>query len=114
MSYLSPSDVASLGGHSYHSTTSPNSTHATSMSTTSSVRSLSPGDLFDHSSSVKHENDDDDEGDDVPEITTCQWDGCSATYDDPETMYQHLCNEHVGRKSTNNLCLTCKWTGCSE
>ncbi|KDN53320.1 hypothetical protein K437DRAFT_217718, partial [Tilletiaria anomala UBC 951] len=24
----------------------------------------------------------------------------------------HLCNDHVGRKSTNNLCLTCKWEAC--
>ncbi|PWN37106.1 uncharacterized protein FA14DRAFT_106099, partial [Meira miltonrushii] len=24
----------------------------------------------------------------------------------------HLCNDHVGRKSTNNLCLSCKWEGC--
>ncbi|EIN14023.1 hypothetical protein PUNSTDRAFT_16975, partial [Punctularia strigosozonata HHB-11173 SS5] len=25
----------------------------------------------------------------------------------------HLCNDHIGRKSTNNLCLTCKWKDCS-
>ncbi|KAI0034144.1 hypothetical protein K488DRAFT_37650, partial [Vararia minispora EC-137] len=27
-------------------------------------------------------------------------------------LYTHLCNDHIGRKSTNNLCLTCKWNGC--
>ena len=24
----------------------------------------------------------------------------------------HLCDMHVGRKSTNNLCLTCAWSAC--
>lgn len=42
----------------------------------------------------------------------CRWDNCQKTYDDPEDLYHHLCNDHVGRKSTNNLCLSCKWEGC--
>ncbi|KIP11794.1 hypothetical protein PHLGIDRAFT_44970, partial [Phlebiopsis gigantea 11061_1 CR5-6] len=25
----------------------------------------------------------------------------------------HLCNDHVGRKSTGNLCLTCRWRDCN-
>ncbi|ORX90988.1 hypothetical protein K493DRAFT_155591, partial [Basidiobolus meristosporus CBS 931.73] len=24
----------------------------------------------------------------------------------------HLTNDHVGRKSTSNLCLQCRWEGC--
>lgn len=44
--------------------------------------------------------------------TICQWDGCGDAYGDAEELYRHLCDDHVGRKSTNNLCLTCKWTGC--
>ncbi|KAJ1301759.1 hypothetical protein OPQ81_008988 [Rhizoctonia solani] len=42
----------------------------------------------------------------------CQWEGCDKTLPDPEVLYIHLCNDHIGRKSTNNLCLTCKWKGC--
>lgn len=46
------------------------------------------------------------------ESYTCQWVDCSSTFTDPEVLYNHLCNDHIGRKSTNNLCLTCKWKDC--
>jgi hypothetical protein len=49
---------------------------------------------------------------DAAKNTLCQWDGCGDAYSDAEELYRHLCDDHVGRKSTNNLCLTCKWTGC--
>ncbi|KAF8215978.1 hypothetical protein K438DRAFT_1799857 [Mycena galopus ATCC 62051] len=42
----------------------------------------------------------------------CQWLDCTQAFPDPETLYNHLCNDHIGRKSTNNLCLTCKWKDC--
>lgn len=42
----------------------------------------------------------------------CLWADCTLSFVDPETLYNHLCNEHIGRKSTNNLCLTCKWKDC--
>lgn len=42
----------------------------------------------------------------------CQWLDCSSSFTDPEVLYNHLCNDHIGRKSTNNLCLTCKWKDC--
>ncbi|KAG8936268.1 hypothetical protein FRC00_009346 [Tulasnella sp. 408] len=42
----------------------------------------------------------------------CQWEGCSFECPDGDQLYLHLCNQHIGRKSTNNLCLTCKWNGC--
>lgn len=42
----------------------------------------------------------------------CLWNECGQLYSDPETLYNHLCNDHIGRKSTNNLCLTCKWKDC--
>ncbi|CDO73064.1 hypothetical protein BN946_scf185007.g118 [Trametes cinnabarina] len=42
----------------------------------------------------------------------CQWTGCDKVLSDPETLYNHLCNDHIGRKSTGNLCLTCKWKDC--
>ncbi|KAG2369543.1 hypothetical protein BDR07DRAFT_1323785 [Suillus spraguei] len=46
------------------------------------------------------------------ESYNCQWVDCSASFTDPEVLYNHLCNDHIGRKSTNNLCLTCKWKDC--
>lgn len=42
----------------------------------------------------------------------CLWVDCGKPYPDPEHLYNHLCNDHIGRKSTNNLCLTCKWKDC--
>ncbi|KAI8995018.1 hypothetical protein BDB01DRAFT_221985 [Pilobolus umbonatus] len=43
----------------------------------------------------------------------CHWKNCHKVYIDPETLYNHLTNDHVGRKSTGNLCLTCFWDNCS-
>jgi hypothetical protein len=42
----------------------------------------------------------------------CEWVDCTMSFSDPETLYTHLCNDHIGRKSTNNLCLTCHWKDC--
>lgn len=42
----------------------------------------------------------------------CLWADCGKPYADAELLYNHLCNDHIGRKSTNNLCLTCKWKDC--
>ncbi|KAF7979383.1 hypothetical protein HWV62_42474 [Athelia sp. TMB] len=48
-----------------------------------------------------------------PQLThKCEWLDCKLYFADPETLYTHLCNDHIGRKSTNNLCLTCKWKDC--
>ncbi|WVF65881.1 hypothetical protein IAT40_000618 [Kwoniella sp. CBS 6097] len=46
-----------------------------------------------------------------PELQ-CRWAGCLHMAGSPDELYEHLCNQHVGRKSTNNLCLTCGWEGC--
>ncbi|THH33446.1 hypothetical protein EUX98_g764 [Antrodiella citrinella] len=42
----------------------------------------------------------------------CQWADCDKALPDPESLYNHLCNDHIGRKSTGNLCLTCNWKDC--
>jgi hypothetical protein len=43
----------------------------------------------------------------------CRWGTtCQKTFNDVEDLYFHLTNEHIGRKSTNNLCLTCQWNNC--
>lgn len=42
----------------------------------------------------------------------CKWKECTYSAPGPEDLYTHLCETHIGRKSTNNLCLTCGWEGC--
>ncbi|KAH9964214.1 hypothetical protein BC827DRAFT_1356774 [Russula dissimulans] len=49
---------------------------------------------------------------DFSSLHKCQWLDCPKSFPDPEALYNHLCNDHIGRKSTNNLCLTCKWKDC--
>lgn len=44
---------------------------------------------------------------------TCQWNQCHKNFDDAETLYQHLRDDHVGRKAHHNLCLTCHWDKCT-
>ena len=43
----------------------------------------------------------------------CQWQDCDKVFPEPEALYNHLCNDHIGRKSTGNLCLSFKWKDCS-
>lgn len=43
---------------------------------------------------------------------TCQWTGCGERCQTPEALYDHVCERHIGRKSTNNLNLTCQWGAC--
>ncbi|KZT74932.1 hypothetical protein DAEQUDRAFT_13910 [Daedalea quercina L-15889] len=50
---------------------------------------------------------------DSASLYDCQWQDCDKVFPEPETLYNHLCNDHIGRKSTGNLCLTCKWKDCS-
>ncbi|KAK2792561.1 hypothetical protein FQN52_003066 [Onygenales sp. PD_12] len=48
----------------------------------------------------------------VPENLVCQWQGCQERCPSAEALYEHVCERHVGRKSTNNLNLTCGWANC--
>lgn len=43
----------------------------------------------------------------------CQWVGCGEKSPSAEALYEHVCERHVGRKSTNNLNLTCQWGNCN-
>lgn len=43
---------------------------------------------------------------------SCQWDKCSERCASAEALFDHICEKHVGRKSTNNLNLTCGWNQC--
>lgn len=47
------------------------------------------------------------------EAIHCDWSDCPETFGTPDKLYDHLCNDHVGRKSTGNLNLVCQWKGCN-
>ncbi|BFZ55746.1 hypothetical protein PYCC9005_002787 [Savitreella phatthalungensis] len=47
------------------------------------------------------------------EDTSCHWRGCAYIAVDAEQLYNHVCDDHIGRKSTNNLNLTCAWNTCT-
>jgi uncharacterized Zn-finger protein len=42
----------------------------------------------------------------------CKWTNCQLGFDNPEDLFNHLSDDHVGRKATNNLCLQCQWNNC--
>lgn len=44
----------------------------------------------------------------------CEWQEppCGQIFPDPESLYRHLCDQHIGRKSTGNLTLRCHWKNC--
>ncbi|KAK4514266.1 uncharacterized protein ATC70_001857 [Mucor velutinosus] len=42
----------------------------------------------------------------------CRWISCERSFDNPEDLFNHLSDDHVGRKATNNLCLQCQWNSC--
>ncbi|EOO04449.1 putative ph-response transcription factor pacc rim101 protein [Phaeoacremonium minimum UCRPA7] len=46
------------------------------------------------------------------ESLVCRWNQCNERFNTAETLYDHICERHVGRKSTNNLNLTCQWNSC--
>ncbi len=65
--------------------------------------SISPPTARSISNSPPHDN---------PEMFTCKWDKCDLQFLSPDDLYTHLCETHVGRKSTNNLQLNCCWDNC--
>ncbi|GMG29097.1 unnamed protein product [Ambrosiozyma monospora] len=42
----------------------------------------------------------------------CKWRGCNVVLNDAKSLYQHLCDFHVGRKCNRNLSLACQWGNC--
>ncbi|KAH6610766.1 pH-response transcription factor pacC [Trichoderma cornu-damae] len=48
----------------------------------------------------------------APRQLVCRWNQCGQKFTNAETLYEHICERHVGRKSTNNLSLTCQWSSC--
>ncbi|KAL8772957.1 MAG: hypothetical protein Q9209_001977 [Squamulea sp. 1 TL-2023] len=43
----------------------------------------------------------------------CLWQGCRERTQSAEALYDHVCEVHIGRKSTNNLNLKCGWANCN-
>lgn len=48
------------------------------------------------------------------EIHQCQWFNCGRFFESASDLFQHMSNQHVGRKTTETLCLTCGWNGCGR
>ncbi|KAH8673839.1 hypothetical protein BX600DRAFT_433448 [Xylariales sp. PMI_506] len=51
-------------------------------------------------------------GSSADESLICRWNSCNERFNAAESLYEHICERHVGRKSTNNLNLTCQWNSC--
>ncbi|CAG8096624.1 unnamed protein product, partial [Penicillium salamii] len=43
----------------------------------------------------------------------CQWACCTEKSPTAEALHRHVCDRHIGCKSTNNLNLTCQWGTCN-
>ncbi|KAI9189458.1 hypothetical protein H9P43_000891 [Blastocladiella emersonii ATCC 22665] len=54
-----------------------------------------------------HASDEDEDDDDGP--FACLWRGCEQVFLEPEALFSHLTNDHIGRKTSGNLCLRCAW-----
>ncbi|KAI9329438.1 hypothetical protein BDR26DRAFT_783164, partial [Obelidium mucronatum] len=37
---------------------------------------------------------------------------CPHIFSDPDELFAHISEDHIGRKEFGNLCLSCKWLGC--
>lgn len=90
----------------------PSVVSPSSPSSGSSSSSPSP---FARSHNPVDDDEDDLDGDDESEdiILYCKWEHCSVTFNQPELLYNHLCHDHVGRKSHKNLQLDCHWGDCT-
>ncbi|GMM58495.1 alkaline-responsive transcriptional regulator [Maudiozyma humilis] len=98
VSEQSPSAPSSECNHTLPSPTSsqPERTSTTTSSTSSGV-STPPEHAHEH---------------DTEELR-CKWGDCTQVFHQPELLYHHLCQDHVGRKSQRNLQLNCQWDGCT-
>ncbi|GAA5855611.1 hypothetical protein JCM8547_001616 [Rhodosporidiobolus lusitaniae] len=46
------------------------------------------------------------------EENICGWEECGTQFETAEALFNHVCSNHIGRKSAGTLSLECKWTGC--
>ncbi|RKP10648.1 hypothetical protein THASP1DRAFT_1840, partial [Thamnocephalis sphaerospora] len=43
----------------------------------------------------------------------CQWLNCASQFNTAEDLFAHVNEDHVGRNAKGNLCLECRWAGCT-
>ncbi|KAL6908882.1 hypothetical protein GGI43DRAFT_420467 [Trichoderma evansii] len=93
----SPADASSTTSANGSTDTGTNTSSSNNDGSTSSSAQVSPplGDSLD-----------------APRGLVCRWNQCNQKFTNAETLYEHICERHVGRKSTNNLSLTCQWNSC--
>ena len=91
--------MSPLSTHSY----SPISDEETASKALNSSMLSSPSDMNSPKVSSDEESSD---------IHCCKWNGCDLEFNNPELLYHHLCQDHVGRKSQRNLQLNCQWGDC--
>ncbi|GFP52179.1 hypothetical protein ACSS6W_003802 [Trichoderma asperelloides] len=93
----SPADASSTSSANGSTGTATNTSISNNGGSTSSSAQVSPtlGDALD-----------------TPRALVCRWNQCNQKFTNAETLYEHICERHVGRKSTNNLSLTCQWNSC--
>ncbi|KAJ3305892.1 hypothetical protein HDV03_000734 [Kappamyces sp. JEL0829] len=50
-----------------------------------------------------------------PAMKPCLWQRpfCTMTFADDQALYDHVNEVHIGRKKTDNLCLSCHWKNCA-
>lgn len=48
-------------------------------------------------------------------VKKCQWQRplCNQVFADEQALYDHVNELHIGRKKTDNLCLSCHWKNCT-
>jgi uncharacterized Zn-finger protein len=47
-----------------------------------------------------------------PIFKLCKWRGCTERFMDDQTLFEHVNEQHIGRKKNDNLCLSCHWENC--
>ncbi|CAI4039353.1 hypothetical protein SMKI_08G0160 [Saccharomyces mikatae IFO 1815] len=86
---------------------------AGSPDTPSSSDSSSSSPLAQGHNQADDEDEMDNDGDSEDITLYCKWENCGMIFNQPELLYNHLCHDHVGRKSHKNLQLNCHWSDCT-
>ncbi|QHS73611.1 alkaline-responsive transcriptional regulator RIM101 [Saccharomyces paradoxus] len=86
---------------------------AVSPTTPSSSDSSSSSPLTQAHNPAEDEDDVDNDCDSEDITLYCKWENCGMIFNQPELLYNHLCHDHVGRKSHKNLQLNCHWGDCT-
>lgn len=86
----------------------PNANTVPSTTTTTTANPTNPVEAPKKLKYLRKNKEDDHEG-----LIMCKWGDCKDVFLNAEMLYNHLCDDHVGRKSNRNLNLNCSWDGCN-